>query len=352
MNSSERLSLQGKLGFKVGSGRGIVLNTMYNKNNYRDYDHRFKLNPDGDYKRFNVSYLASLAYTHVFSNAVFLDLLGSGIYTEYNQYVYEDPLDPRYVNPDRMSDVSGAAFLSGGTQNWHFNHKTETYTGKIDLTAQIDQVNQIKAGGEYQYHHLRYKDFQTIVDATSNFKPALPNQGAFNYNTYETYPYQAALYVQDKVELDYLIINIGVRADYFNPNGKVLKDPNNIAVLDEMLPPFPDSLFTDATDKFQVSPRIGISYPMSDYGAIHVSYGHFFQVPPFEYLYQNPNFRIPLTGNFPANIGNTIGNADLKPQQTVMYEIGLQQAITDQIGITITAYQKDIRNLLCNRNLY
>jgi outer membrane receptor protein involved in Fe transport len=85
---------------------------------------------------------------------------------------------------------------------------------------------------------------------------------------------------------------------------------------------------------------------MSDYGAIHISYGHFFQVPPFEFLYQNPNFRIPLTGNFPAQIGNTIGNADLKPQQTIMYEIGLQQAVTPEIGITLTAYLKDIRNLL------
>jgi outer membrane receptor protein involved in Fe transport len=85
---------------------------------------------------------------------------------------------------------------------------------------------------------------------------------------------------------------------------------------------------------------------MSDNGAIHVSYGHFFQVPPFEYLYRNPNFRIPLTGNFPAQIGNTIGNADLEPQQTVMYEIGLQQALTSDLGFTLTAYQKDIRNLL------
>jgi len=50
-------------------------------------------------------------------------------------------------------------------------------------------------------------------------------------------------------------------------------------------------------------------------------------------LYRNPNFRIPLTGDFPENIGNTIGNADLEPQQTIMYEIGLQQALTDELGI-------------------
>ena len=107
-------------------------------------------------------------------------------------------------------------------------------------------------------------------------------------------------------------------------------------------------MLISAKSKSQISPRIGLSYPISDKGAIHISYGHFFQIPPFENLYRNPNFRIPLTGDFPENIGNTIGNADLEPQQTIMYEIGLQQAFTDELGITITGYYKDIRNLLAS----
>jgi outer membrane receptor protein involved in Fe transport len=346
MNFNEKLSLQGKLALGVGQGRGIVINTLYSDSKWRDYNHAFKLNPDGDYRRFNQSLLSSLSYTHVLSNSAFIDFLGSAFITEYKQYVFEDTLDSRYVDPDRMSDVSGSAFLTGGTQNWHFNHKTQTYTGKIDFTAQVDQINQIKSGIEFQYHDLNYNDFQIVIDASTGFKPALPSPGAFNYNTYQTNPYQASAYIQDKIELDYLIINAGVRFDYFEPEGEYLIDPDNIAVLDELVPPFPDSLFAKASAKYQVSPRIGISYPMSDYGAVHVSYGHFFQVPPFEYLYRNPNFRIPLTGNFPAQIGNTIGNADLEPQQTVMYEIGLQQALSSEIAITLTAYQKDIRNLL------
>jgi outer membrane receptor protein involved in Fe transport len=290
--------------------------------------------------------LGSISYTHVLSNSAFIDILGSAFISEYKQYVHEDPLSSNYINPDRMSDVSGSAFLSGGTQNWHFNHDTKTYTGKLDFTAQIDHLNQIKSGVEFMYHDLRYKDFQIVIDASTNFKPALPEPGAFNYNYYKTNPYQAAAYIQDKIELEYLIVNVGVRFDYFEPKGEFLKDPNNIAVLDQLKPPFPDSLFSTAKAKYQFSPRIGISYPMSEYGAIHVSYGHFFQVPPFEYLYRNPNFRIPLTGNFPAQVGNTIGNADLEPQQTVMYEVGLQQALTPEIAVTLTAYQKDIRNLL------
>jgi len=137
-----------------------------------------------------------------------------------------------------------------------------------------------------------------------------------------------------------------LRFDYFQPDGRVLRDPNNIAALDQLAPPFPDSLTFAASAKYQISPRIGISYPITDRGAIHFSYGHFFQVPPFEFLYKNPNFRIPLTGNFPEFVGNAIGNADLQPQRTTMYELGLQQELTPFLGITVTSYYKDIRNLL------
>lgn len=346
MNYSKRYTLHGKLSLNVGQGRGIVLSGMYQDNEYKDYSHEYRLNPDGDYKHFQKSYLGTISYTHVLSNAAFIDFSGSVFETDYKQYVFKDPLDSRYVTPDRKKDVSGSAFLSGGTENWHFNHTTTTYTGKTDLTWQFNNIHQFKTGLEFQYHNLDYEDFQILVDASTDYKPALPTPGAFNYNIYSANPYQFACYVQDKIELDYLIVNFGVRFDYFEPDGKYLKNPNSIHVLDDLEPPFPDSLMYDAKTKYQLSPRIGISYPITDHGAIHISYGHFFQVPPFEYLYKNPNFRIPLTGDFPENIGNTIGNADLEPQQTIMYEIGLQQALTNELGITITGYYKDIRNLL------
>ena len=364
MNFNRKLSLQGKLALNVGGGKGIVLSGLYQDNKYRDYDHRYRLNPDGDYKKFQKSLLGIASYTYLLSNSAFVDFSASYLRSEFKQYVYENPFETTvtfndageimyngysYINPDRKKDVSGNAFLTGGTQNWHFNHTTTSYTGKSDFTWQVDNINQIKTGIDYTYHDLQYKDFQIIVDASSNFKPMMPADTSFSYNTYQSNPYQFAYYIQDKIEIDYLIVNVGLRFDYFEPDGKYLKDPNKINLLDELKPSeFPDSFFVQAKSKSQISPRIGISYPISDKGAIHISYGHFFQIPPFENLYRNPNFRIALSGDFPENIGNTIGNADLEPQQTIMYEIGLQQALTDELGITITGYYKDIRNLLAS----
>ena len=346
MAFDERFSLQGKIAIKVGTGRGIILNGLYSERKFRSYDHLYKLNPDGDYKKFNNSYLLSAQYTQVFSNSTFLDVLASTFESDFKQYVFEDPLDPGYVDPSIKNVVSGSAFLTGGTQNWHFNHTSQTYTGRMDLTTQLNQIHQIKTGAEFKYHNIDYEDFQIIIDASTDFKPILPTPGSFNFNVYNSNPYQFAAFIQDKIELDYLIVNVGVRFEYFQPDGKYILDPNNIAVLDNLLPPFPDSLMGTASIKSQFSPRLGISYPITDNGAIHISYGHFFQIPPFEFLYRNPNFRVPLTGDFPENIGNIIGNTDLQPQMTVMYEIGLQQKLFTDYGVTVTAYLKDIRNLL------
>jgi outer membrane receptor for ferrienterochelin and colicin len=83
---------------------------------------------------------------------------------------------------------------------------------------------------------------------------------------------------------------------------------------------------------------------------IHFSYGHFFQIPNFEHLYINPDFEVSLVqlaGDTPPRGSfNIMGNAELKPEKTVSYEIGLKQAITQELTIDITGYNKDIRDLI------
>ena len=44
-----------------------------------------------------------------------------------------------------------------------------------------------------------------------------------------------------------------------------------------------------AESKSTFSPRLGISFPITDEGIIHFSYGHFYQLPPFSYLIYQSN---------------------------------------------------------------
>ncbi|KPL08316.1 hypothetical protein AMJ86_01000, partial [bacterium SM23_57] len=177
-----------------------------------------------------------------------------------------------------------------------------------------------------------------------------------DYNDYHHKPLELAAYIQDKMEFKDMIVNLGIRFDYFDPNAKILadpKDPNiNSPYLVEhrqySLEERETFWWKDASKKYQVSPRFGIAYPITDRGVIHFSYGHFFQMPSFRILYgandgtdnSNPDLEVSRTQGIDA----FMSNADLKPQKTVMYEIGLQQQMTDDIGIDVTLFYRDIRD--------
>ncbi|MFV1981647.1 MAG: TonB-dependent receptor plug domain-containing protein, partial [Rhodothermia bacterium] len=127
----------------------------------------------------------------------------------------------------------------------------------------------------------------------------------------------------------------GLRFDLFNANGDVLQDFGR--------PQTSERVSTSA--KTQISPRFGLAYPLSENGVVHISYGHFFQMPSFEFLYTNPDYIFdPEEG-----VGRAFGYPDLEPQQTVQYEMGFQQAFNQVLAGTFSLYFKDIRNLLGTR---
>jgi outer membrane receptor for ferrienterochelin and colicin len=86
---------------------------------------------------------------------------------------------------------------------------------------------------------------------------------------------------------------------------------------------------------------VGLAFPISDKGVIHFSYGHFFQLPSYEYLYTNPEFELGVSS---GNAG-LFGNADLKPQKTVKGEIGVQQQIGSDMSVDMTVFFEDFRDL-------
>jgi outer membrane receptor protein involved in Fe transport len=98
----------------------------------------------------------------------------------------------------------------------------------------------------------------------------------------------------------------------------------------------------DAETKVNLSPRLGISFPISATGAFHAAYGHFYQMPSFSKMFSQPIYVLtPLQLD-----GMTLGNADLEPERTIQYELGLQQQILPGITADISVYYKDMSNLL------
>jgi len=337
MNPYRRYSAQGKFTYRFSSSAKVSYMGILENVRSQAYEHLFKYNPDGNSRSRQWGYTHLLSWTHVLSPATFYTIKASQVFSQSKSFVYENPFDPRYVNPRRLFRKGAFSFHTGGVSMGHNYRSTTTWIGKADVTSQVTKTHQMKMGLEVRRHRLWLHEFDLVMDQSTGWKLAINPITAPNHNRYVRRPVELSVYVQDKMEFPYMIVNAGLRYDYFNSNGMVpldLRDPNNSYWQRPLW-------HREAKAKQQLSPRLGIAYPITDRGVIHFSYGHFFQIPPFEFLYRNPEFEVIGGGLY-----TTMGNADLEPQKTVIYEIGLQQQLTEDIGIDVTGFYKDIRDLL------
>jgi len=378
MNPFTKISTEGKLTYRLSPTIKVSYGFFWDRVDFLEYSHLFKLNPKGNYQQFRNGYTQWLIWNHTLSSKTFYTLKLSDTFFDYKRYVHEDPLDPRYVDPKRLNDASKNAFKTGGTEMWHYYRNTDSFQGKVDLTSQIHASHQVKMGLDFRKHDLYFHEFEIIAkknDAGIVMEPFEPNiaiSRSIANNRYKHHPVEGAAYIQDKMEFQEMIVNIGLRYDYFNTNAKVpidLRDPDNAQYFMVLSPEdgsvrmvrenefrsemgeIKDTVnvrgntwktnYRNAKPLHNLSPRFGISYPITDRGVIHFSYGHFSQIPTFEHLYDNSEFEV-----WPGSLTSKMGNAELKPQRTVIYEIGLQQQLSDNIGIDLTGFYRDIRYLL------
>ena len=368
MNDNEKKYGQGKLTYRIIPEIKLTYNYIYDHVDYRDYNQMYSYNPDGDLKKFRVGATNIFGITHTLGSSTFYTLNFSYFAHKYKQYVYEDWNDPRYTNSELIGQQPSdmPSFYTGGTERNRMSRSTTTLGVKYDITSQINKSNQVKAGLEFNRHQLTYLSVNPMQASNTplpknSLNPYVsliypdindPTQN-INIDSYIHKPTELSGYIQDKMELNEMIINLGIRFDYFAPDGKILNDPTDP---DIYRPHNPDNIakslaerktywYKEASSKFQVSPRLGVAFPITDRGVIHFSYGHFFQIPNFDLLYQNSEYKF---GYSNEDLG-LAGNADLKPQMTVSGEVGVQQAITDDISFDLTGYFRDIRDLAGSR---
>jgi outer membrane receptor protein involved in Fe transport len=357
MNPSRKYSANGKITYALSDLKftyGLFWEDNFNKDNYgSNYDHSFKLTPDGLNNYYSRSYIHSFQISHVPSQSTFQTLKFSVNVFKSHRNVFDNPYDMSYVDPTQGTPKTSYTFRSGGNDAGRDSVRTQSIIGQWSLSSQLTKEHKIGIGIEGRTHQLFRHDktltniTKDLIDSTTGFPVftrGYPNLGTivdpttFN-QMYDKRPFEASGYIQDKMEYGDMIINAGVRLDYFNANAKLLADLKN---------PTRNTLYPSAgkmvkaSAKVQVSPRLGVSFPITDEGIIHFSYGHFFQIPTFENLYYNSDFLI-TPGQ---SLNSRTGNPDLDAQRTISYELGLQQALFTNIGIDFTVYYRDIRNLL------
>ncbi|GAH86187.1 unnamed protein product, partial [marine sediment metagenome] len=88
----------------------------------------------------------------------------------------------------------------------------------------------------------------------------------------------------------------------------------------------------------RLSPRFGISFPISEFDKMYFSYGHFSQVPEFQYYYQD-------TTQYSSAI-RLYGNPNLHSEETIAYQLGVVHAFGNLMKLELKGFYKDVRGLI------
>ena len=341
MGTNQRLSINTGLTARLSGNTRFEYNLFWQDGKTTPYSHDAKYVPEG----LNTGYYGSQTHIAALRYTLGAKSFGQVSYSllrdKWDNYLFEDPTDSRYQWPQKRNLDGQNAFDVGGNDLFTDDQLTVTHTILTDFTSQVNKRHLLKAGMMTRLHNLKNRSFGIERSArTSNLPAVSPDR--FADNRLDVSPTEFSAYIQDKMEFTGLIVNAGLRFDYFNSNFDVpaeWRQAQNEQIFD---PASQDSVSNriKADPDMQLSPRIGIAFPISSTGVMRFSAGLFFQIPALALLYTNPEYEVnPQAGSV------QFGNAALEPERTLAFEVGLQQGLTENVGIELTIFSKDVRNL-------
>ncbi|MBF88285.1 MAG: hypothetical protein CMG75_01250 [Candidatus Marinimicrobia bacterium] len=237
-----------------------------------------------------------------------------------------DEIPYGYTGPDFINGADGALFsvTGSGERDW-----TEVKTTQIkgDITSQVNKYNQFKAGFEY-----------TMDDLQTHFASANPYDVTGNFDMqWAQEPTRLGLYLQNKLEFEGMIANFGLRMDQSNPNSEwYTTDVYSKYFSKKYRDNFQEVAPTEATKTHtRLSPRLGISHPITASSKMYFNYGHFYSMPLAENMYTI------RPGSGTDGITN-LGNPSAEPPRSISYELGYEQDFSDMYYVHLAGYYKDV----------
>ncbi|MBD3383362.1 TonB-dependent receptor [candidate division KSB1 bacterium] len=282
-----------------------------------------------------------ISWNHVFNPSTFLDIRVNQLRTHEKERIelaQPDEILQGYKNDTNWRFGKSPSNHTGGkpATSRGFN-KTATTNIVTSLTSQIDNRNMIKTGLQFNYYDMDV-DYESGLSEIKNVR----------WDRYRVFPYEGAIYIQDKMEYEGFIANVGLRYDFYNFNHEYFTnkyapyrnpdydptDPESGGYYDQENAPTETTGFTSV-----VQPRIGFSFPVSDKTALHLNYGVFTQRPAYRYIFVS---RYKLEGNPDFE---RLGNPLLEPEKTISYDMGIVRKFPFGLSLDVSAYYKNVSNL-------
>ena len=321
---------------------------IVNRQVRRDADWAYRIAPEGMGRQRTLSIVHGMDLTQTLSKTAFYNVSLRHNWFDYRDMVYDDVWDPRY-DAAGMPTGNGAFELGAfvqGVDFTRFQQRTSAVVWKNSFVSQVTRDQQVKVGAEFEWPHVSFGTPGYLVYTQVGGMPALvrhvnepPNYpGPLSYR-----PYTAAGFAQEDLEWNDLRIRAGVRFEYFNARAML---PGDLANPANSITGAPTADPVATTRKMTLAPRLGVSYPVTQDAALFFAYGHFYQMPALGDIFGNADYgRLQDLASGGVSYG-VMGNPDIRPEQTVQYQFGYKQAVTEWLGVDVNAFYKDVRDLL------
>ncbi|MFH0881778.1 MAG: TonB-dependent receptor [bacterium] len=285
-----------------------------------NYNHYFKYNPFGTPTVDLNQTLAYMKWNHALSDRTYYSVVVSRYDRTFHSSVWNTAADYAVI----PQNGSGEFSVSG--EDWvYFDSRYLRFGAEGQVTSQVNNQNLVSLGGSFDQAHAVLRRLNP-----DGFSPI---------ENYNYMPIKASYYVTDKMEFNTIgmILNLGLRLDVVDPMRTFPTDIHDTE----------DSPQKGVKASSYFSPRIGVSYPISDKAAFHFGYGHYYQYPNFYKVYQGANRSYP---KYPApniqSVSGAIAVGDIKEEHTVNYEGGVQTRLGEKVTLDVTGFYRETSNLI------
>jgi hypothetical protein len=249
--------------------------------------------------------------------------------------------DLRNRQPYRMNPYglqSGGWSTDGFGAGATLNSETR-YRGFVQVDWQANRFHRLNVGGEAKKTDLAYW--------ASNYLAQI------FMNAYVVHPVTYAAWAADRLDLGDVVLDVGARYDYMdtralfaNTPGRVFTNPAwqpDAATNDAAYAASLAAVFTPAQAHHTISPRLRVSFPITEKTDFRLSYSHQVQTPDFATLLNGTNNDLAFTNTNDA-FGRDVGFG-----KTVLFEFGVRHAFSPDLVLDVAAYNKDFASDLAYR---
>lgn len=229
------------------------------------------------------------------------------------------------TTPTWYTDDTVPYFVTAYDYPFYSEQQSIQWLMRGDITSEQFKGHRIKGGVQLLYNDLHDDQRVQPAQVRINSQTGLEQQG-LNVNIYTNFNAEGAGYLQDKWEYEGMVLNAGLRYEWFTVgnNGQI-----QIAAAD--VDPSVQQF------KSNLSPRLGVAFPITDRDKFFFHYGRFTQWPSRQYLFNTQD---------PVGSIGTLGNPNLQPELTVSYQAGISHQFTDDIAANFVVFNKDIYGLI------